>query len=168
MKFAPDVYHRHSIRLKNFDYSQPGAYFVTIAAYQRVQLFGVIKENKMFFSSYGKIVQSCWEDIPNHYFNVSLDSFIVMPNHIHGIIIITDHVGAAPTKKYPLSEIIRAFKTFSARRTNTIRETPGLPVWQRNYYEHIIRDEKELYSIRDYIENNFLEWNSDEENQEIL
>jgi len=167
--FNPDIHHRRSIRLRNYDYSQPGAYFVTLSTYQRTFLFGEIKEQRMLLNQYGKTVQFCWADIPNHYSSVLLDSFVVMPNHVHGIIIITVGAGLkpAPTRKYPLSEIIRAFKTFLARQINKIRATLGVPVWQRNYYERIIRNEKELASIREYIENNVIEWESDSENPEI-
>ncbi|MHB8104719.1 MAG: transposase [Dehalococcoidales bacterium] len=165
---SSDIHHRRSIRLKGYDYSLPGAYFVTIITYQRIPVFGEIKAQNMLLGDFGEIAISCWEDIPKHYPNILLDSFIIMPNHVHGILII-DNVGAglkpAPTaKKYPLSEIVRSFKTFSARRINTLRKTPGLPVWQRNYYAHIIRNEEELNSIREYIENNIREWETDKEN----
>jgi putative transposase len=103
--FSPETHHRRSIRLKDYDYSQSGGYFITIATYQRSVLFGEITEQAMFLNQYGEIVQSCWERIVKHYVHVELDSFIIMPNHIHGIIFITD-VGAglkpAPTKRYLL------------------------------------------------------------------
>jgi len=170
IKYNPNIHHRRSIRLKDYDYSQPGAYFVTITTYRRIFLFGEIKDQTMLLTLYGKTVQSCWEQIPDYYSDVLLDSFIVMPNHVHGIIIINNSVGAglkpAPTKRHAFSEIVRAFKTFSARRINKIRESPGVPVWQRNYYEHIIRDEKELSTIREYIESNTLGWELDKENPE--
>ena len=172
--FNPDIHHRRSIRLRNYDYSQPGAYFVTLTTYQRLHLFGEIKEQVISLNQYGETIKFYWEDIPNHYSNILLDSFTIMPNHVHGIIIITDsilNVGAglkpAPTKRYPLSEIVRAFKTFSARGINKTRATPGIPVWQRNYYEHIIRNEKELSPIREYIYSNVIEWKSDSENPDI-
>jgi len=165
-RFDSDIHHRRSIRLKGYDYSQPGAYFVTIASYQREPLFGEIQEFSMFLNQYGKTVHNYWDRIPGHYSNISLDAFIVMPNHIHGIIIIDD-VGAglkpAPTERYPLYEIIRAFKTFSARQINKMRGAPGIPVWQRNYFERIIRDEKELDSIREYINNNINAWELNKE-----
>lgn len=115
----------------------------------------------MLLNQYGEIIQSCWSTIPSHYPNVSLDSFIIMPNHVHGIIIIKDSVNVAGLKPAPLSEIIRAFKTFSARRINKTRTITGVLVWQRNYYEHIIRNEKELSAIREYIVNNVIAWESD-------
>jgi putative transposase len=154
---APDIHHRRSIRLKDYDYSQPGVYFITITTWQRFPLLGEIKDQTMHLSEYGKISQSRWERIGIYYAYIELDTFIVMPNHIHGIIII-NNVGAgsflpstkpAPIKRYPVSEIVRAFKTFSARQINIIRKTPGVPVWQRNYYEHVVRDDDELNQIRE-------------------
>ena len=122
----------------------------------------------------GRIVDECWTDLPNHYLNLKLDEFIVMPNHVHGIIIITDEtfgiVGAgfkpAPTpmnstKRYGLPEIVRGFKTFSSRKINSARGTSGIPVWQRNYYEHVIRDERELENTRQYIVDNPAKWQED-------
>jgi len=176
--FNQEIHHRRSVRLKNYDYSQPGAYFITVTTYQRALLFGEIIDGKMSLNQCGEIVQSCWERIPCHYPDAVLDSFVIMPNHVHGIIVIADEraevglkldcVGAglkpAPTKRHPLSEIIRAFKTFSSRRINKIRATYGVPVWQRNYYEHIIRDERELTHIREYISTNYLKWALDNEN----
>jgi REP element-mobilizing transposase RayT len=99
---------------------------------------------------------------------VELDTFVVMPNHVHGIIVLTEPAGAglkpAPTKKPPLSEIIRAFKTFSSRRINALRDMPGISTWQRNYYEHVIRDEDVLSRVREYIATNPLRWELDREN----
>jgi len=117
----------------------------------------------------GKIVDKCWDDLPNHYPHIELDTFVIMPNHIHGIIMLHDDVGAglkpAPTRKrHGLPEIVRAFKTFSSRHINQIRDTTGTPVWQRNYYEHVIRDETSLNDIRQYIIDNPLRWENDEEN----
>ena len=175
-------YHRRSIRLRGWDYSEPGGYFVTICAHGRECLFGEITGGEMRLSRFGTIVRDAWNDLPNHYPHVQLDEFVVMPNHVHGIIVLTDDsivgansyvVGAsselAPTgttthKRHPLSEIIRSFKTFSARRINTIRQTPGVPVWQRNYYEHIVRNDADLNRIRAYIEHNPFQWTLDEEN----
>jgi REP element-mobilizing transposase RayT len=164
-----DTHHRSSIRLRTYDYSQPGAYFVTICTHERQILFGNVIEEKMVMNRCGEIVLSCWGDIPDHYSTVTLDLFMVMPNHVHGIIVLTD-VGAgfkpAPTKRRPVSEIVRAFKTFSARRINEYRNTAGIPVWQRNYYEHVIRSERELTQIREYISTNHLKWGLDRENPE--
>ncbi len=180
---------RRSIRLKGYDYSQAGAYCVTIVTRDRACLFGQVVDGEMRLNELGGIAAWTWCDLPNHVPNVELDAFVVMPNHVHGIIAITDApkrmnavemspgsvvvmVGAgsepAPTgtitKRYALPEIVRQFKTFSARRINERRGTPGLPVWQRNYYEHIIRNEESLNRIRQYIADNPLRWACDREN----
>jgi len=177
MKYGPQRHHRRSIRLQGYDYAQAGAYFVTVCAYNRECLFGEIMGEEMQVNASGEIVIACWHDIPRHFANVELDAFVVMPNHIHGIIMLRDvndpdiGVGAgfkpAPTltaSRHGLPEIVRAFKTFSARRINELRQMPGVPVWQRNYYEHIIRNEKSLHDIRRYIQENPLRWAYDREN----
>jgi putative transposase len=165
MKNSSDTHHRHSLRLKYFDYSLPGAYFVTISTYQKADLLGVITGQIMTPNQFGKIIHSVWLNIPSHYPDVHLDSFVIMPNHVHGLLWIGERAGfkPAPTKKYSLSEIVRSFKAFSTREINKIRETSGSPVWQRNYYEHIVRGDKELNTIREYIEANVLNWPLDNE-----
>jgi putative transposase len=163
--------HRRLTRLKEYDYSQPGAYFITICTKKRECLFGEIEDGQMRINDLGEIVQLSWLDLPRHYLNLQLDAFVIMPNHVHGIIVVED-VGAglkpAPTvlenKKYPLSEIVRAFKTFSSKGINKLRNMPRKPVWQRNYYEHIIRKDESLNKIREYIETNPLRWALDREN----
>jgi REP element-mobilizing transposase RayT len=112
---------------------------------------------------------NAWADLPQHYLNVKCDAFVIMPNHIHGIILLREfNVGAglkpAPTRRHGLPEIVRALKTFSARRINEIRRTPGASVWQRNYYEHVVRNDDELLCIREYILNNPMRWDNDREN----
>jgi REP element-mobilizing transposase RayT len=117
----------------------------------------------MHLSISGERVLDVWQSLPRHYLHLSLDACMVMPNHIHGIIQLTDH--AAPDgKRAPLSEIVRAFKTYSARRVNLHRGVSGSPVWQRNYYERIIRDDRELEHVRRYIAANPAAWESDPEN----
>jgi putative transposase len=113
-------------------------------------------------SHYGQIVQYVWLDLPKHYPYLVLDAFCIMPNHAHAILVLIDAVAA---KRHPLSEIVRAFKSFSARRINVLRQTPGIAVWQRNYYEHIIRDEKDYEIKRDYILRNPENWGKDGEAQ---
>ena len=162
---------RKSIRLKEYDYSQAGTYFVTICTQDRECLFGQIVDENMILNENGKIVLSCWNDLPNHYSHVRLDAFQIMPNHVHGIIFI---VGAGfkpaptPTKRHGLPEIVRAFKTFSARRINESRRTPGESIWQRNYYNRIIRNEDELNRIREYIIDNPLKWDLDNDNPQTI
>ncbi len=175
MTYDPARHHRRSIRLKGYDYSQPGAYFVTICTHQRRCLFGDVVDGEMRLNEAGGMVEWTWYDLPNHIDNIELDAFVVMPNHVHGIIIIREPVvgagsvgaGSEPaptTKRHGLPEIVRQFKTFSARRINRWRGTPGTPVWQRNYYEHIIRDEQSLNRIRQYILENPIRWQLDREN----
>ncbi|MCL4503714.1 MAG: transposase [Deltaproteobacteria bacterium] len=166
MKIRPK---RKPLRLPYFDYSQNGAYFVTICIKNRECLLGKISNGEMLLNYLGEIVLQSWLDLPNHYPLIEIDEFTVMPNHCHGVIVMTD-VGAglkpAPTKP-PLSEIIRGFKTFSARKINLFRRLPGRPVWQRNFYEHVIRDEKSLNRIREYISTNPRRWELDRENPQM-
>ncbi|MGQ9925797.1 MAG: transposase [Chloroflexaceae bacterium] len=181
-KYDPYKHHRCSIRLKGYDYTQAGAYFVTICTQDRACLFGEVVDGEMRLNDAGQIVQTAWDELPNHYPNVELDEFVVMPNHVHRIIVIVgagavgagavgaSAVGAGlkpaptiPVKRHGLAEIVRALKTFSARRINETRRTPGVPVWQRNYYEHIIRDDDSLDRIRQYILDNPLRWLEDRE-----
>lgn len=178
MSFDPKIHHRGSIRLQHYDYAQNGAYFVTICAQDRACLFGTISDGQMRANDHGRIVNECWNDLPKHYGQVILDEFITMPNHVHGIIILSGEneragLKPAPTtestpinKHHGLSEIVRALKTFSARRINQARNTPAIPVWQRNYYEHVIRNEEDLNKVREYIITNPAGWDKDEENPE--
>ena len=136
-------------------------------------LFGEVVDDEMVLNEYGELVQMVWEELPQHYAHVQLGEFVVMPNHIHGIIVITDDnvsVGAglkpAPTEsatvtKHGLSEIVRALKTFSARKINELRNSQGEKLWQRDYYEHIIRNEKSYQYIANYIINNPAKWEND-------
>ncbi len=133
MTYDPGIHHRQSIRLRGYDYSQGGAYFVTICARDRVCVLGEVVDGEMRLSSFGDVVSRCWEALPEHYSTVELDSLVVMPNHVHGILFLGDSDGGG--KRPELSEIVRGFKTFSARRINEQRQTPGASVWQRGYYE---------------------------------
>jgi putative transposase len=163
---------RRSLRLRGYDYSQAGAYFVTVCAHNRICFFGDISAGIVQLNDSGMIAQETWIHLAEHYSNLTFDAFVVMPNHIHGILVLADDlVGAglkpAPTQRHALPEIIRAFKTFSARRINACRGTLGVPVWQRNYYEHIIRNEKALTRIRQYIAYNPARWADDPENPDL-
>jgi REP element-mobilizing transposase RayT len=161
---------RRSIRLRGYDYARGGAYFITVCTKGRKLLFGDVVNGAMHLNDAGQVVQSVWDALPMHYPNVTLDAFVVMPNHIHGIIVLTSmrDVGAgfkpAPTGKHGLPEIARALKTFSSRRFNEMRGTPGVPIWQRGYHDRIIRNDGELRRIRRYIVNNPKRWLSDPEN----
>lgn len=179
---------RRSLRLKGYDYSRAGAYFVTVCTTDRGPLFGEIVDDALVENPYAKIVRRCWDALPNHYPHVTLDAFVIMPNHVHGIVVLNDvpdgTVGAnrmvgsgfkpAPTglgnavetgapPRHGLPEIARALKTYSARGINALRGTPGTAVWQRSYYEHVIRNEHALRRIREYIVSNPRNWQKDRE-----
>ena len=203
MKYDPEKHHRRSIRLKGYDYSQAGAYFITIVTQGRTCLFGDVEDGEMRLSTWGEIAREEWFKTAQirPYVRLHDAEFVVMPNHVHGIIWIVDdddnvvgarrrHVGArrrrAPTgRDAPVSDhdttverfgvpvcgsiptIVRAFKSATTKRVNALRNTPGAPVWQRNYSEHIIRSEESLNRIRDYIANNPLQWEWDRENPNV-
>ena len=174
---------RRSIRLFGYDYSSAGLYFVTICAHERKSLFGRVAQDAVSLTRLGKIVRECWVGIPCHFGRVDLDAFVVMPNHLHGIIVLrrfpkavgaqhaaplqTEGSVGRPNNGVPpgsLPVIIRSFKSAVTQRAR--KELGGIhtPVWQRNYYEHIISDGKDLDEIRRYISENPARWNLDEEN----
>ena len=169
---------RRSIRLRGYDYSQAGAYFVTLCTHNRQCLFGEMVDGKMQLNEAGRVVENCWNDIPLHFPHVELDEWVIMPNHVHGIlsIAVSPDVGAknfsplqcslkhqsaqrpCGTSK-TIGSIVRGFKIGVTKwlRNNT----PIHDVWQRNYWEHIIRNEPELHHIREYIHNNPAQWELD-------
>ncbi|MBI3609572.1 MAG: transposase [Nitrospirae bacterium] len=178
-----EIHHRRSIRLKGYDYSLAGAYFVTVCTWNKECLFGEIVDGEMRMNEYGRVVQDCWDAIPRHFRNVLLDAFVVMPNHVHGILVCTgtdgshpDRRGAAccartinrrvPANVIPgsLGAIVRSFKSAATRRINVLRCAPGVPVWQRNYYEQVVRDDSEMHRVREYFTGNPAGWLEDEEN----
>jgi REP element-mobilizing transposase RayT len=183
--YDPRRHHRRSIRLKGWDYTSPGVYFVTICTYQHQNLF----DDKQC----RQVVEKAWQAIPSHPHarNIKLDQWVVMPNHLHGIIFIADtpsshvpeqgeatgpegeskHAGsslvAPPLRNAPagsLGAIVGNFKSVVTRRLNRLRNTPGEKVWQRGYYERIVRNERELNAIRKYIWDNPCRWSEDREN----
>jgi REP element-mobilizing transposase RayT len=222
MAFNRDKHHRRSVRLKGYDYTAPGAYFITICTYQRQCLFGKIVDDQMHLNDFGQIASECWNDIPNHFRQTTLDAHVIMPNHIHGILIITDKSRrgmalpcpdapscpdnqsnscdtameiprdndqlrqsrrgmALPCPYTPLSgvqqfndrqfgqpiaqsisTIVGSFKSVVTKRINLLRNAKGTPVWQRNYYDHVIRDDASMHYIRSYIQNNPRSWLSDQ------
>ena len=182
MNYNPDIHHRKSIRLKGYDYSQKGLYFITICTQHRSHIFGKIEKGKMILNEYGEIVKHVWQNLPNHYHNCSLDEFIIMPDHFHGIVTIDmdNNItcvnvgnGFKPFQiglkqlstgksfqmhnKHGLPEIIRGFKTFSSRGINEINNGEKFH-WQKSYYDHIIRNNVSLIRIRKYIINNPVNW----------
>jgi REP element-mobilizing transposase RayT len=157
-------------RLQGYDYSTAGYYFVTICTHDRKCLFweeiraGL--EPAPTLNCMGKLALQAWLDLPVHTTGVRLDHFVVMPNHVHGIIVLESPnpvgAGSKPAQAFtPLPEVIRQFKTFSARKINALRESPGEPLWQRSYYDHVIRDDEDYLRIWQYIDTNPARWIED-------
>ncbi len=184
MKYNPDIHHRRSIRLREYDYSRAGAYFITVCAQDRACLFGDLVDGEMWLNDAGRMVQKWWGELNQKYPTIETDEFVVMPNHFHGVIMIVGadlrvcpnqgtHTGAplhgSPLPGAPLSRIIQWFKTMTTneyiRHVKTDGRTafPGR-LWQRNYYEHIIRNDESLNLIREYIMSNPSQWGFDREN----
>jgi REP element-mobilizing transposase RayT len=186
VKYDPEKHHRRSIRLKGYDYSQAGAYFATICTQDRACLFGEIVSGEMHLNDAGRMVKTVWDEIPVFYPGVDIDAFVIMPNHIHGIIVL---VGAAPrgrpdwgraqgqaqgpaptdTAGLSLPDMVHRFKTMTTSRyTDGVKQSGWPPfrgrLWQRNYYEHVIRDRESLKRIREYIADNPARWAFDREN----
>ena len=149
---------KNSLRLDNYNYSWAGAYFITICSYKKESLFGKINDYSMQLNNFGKIVQRCWEQIPRKYKNIELGDFVIMPNHIHGIIWIIGVIHELPLwverKKMLLSKIIGRFKMNSPKLISNIRNSAGSHIWQRGYYDHIIRNDEDLNNIKQYIQTN--------------
>ena len=181
MAFNPEIHHRRSIRLRDYDYSSSRAYFVTICTFERECLFGEVVDGVMRLNEAGQFVEMVWRSLPQRYQGIDVDAFVAMPNHIHGIIMIDEPVGAIHEspgsdkgvgaihelplrnrRNMTLPKVIGYLKMNSAKRINQSRNNPGTPVWQRNYYERVIRDERELDGIRRYIAENPARWDEDE------
>jgi len=166
---------RKAIRLRYYDYSQAGGYFITVCIYNRKYLFGQVTNHQIMLNETGDTVKRWWLKLGDKFANIELDSCVVMPNHIHGIIMVTrKEVGAIhelplqrdkiERRRMLIPKIIGYFKMNSAKYVNRLCDATGHTLWQRNYYEHIIRNENELYRIREYIQNNPLKWDLDREN----
>lgn len=195
MPYDPFKHHRRSIRLKGYDYSQAGAYFVTMCTQNRECLFGEIVNGEMQLNDAGAMIVKWWDKLSSKFPTFDPDAFVVMPNHIHCIVIITDvgaidgvtvdvgvplrgrpddgQIGqphrAAPTDKPTLGDIIDWFKTMATNEyIRGVKQLGWKPfdkkVFQRNYYEHIVRNERELNAIREYIQNNPANWAADMDN----
>lgn len=155
-------------RLKDYDYSQDGYYFITICTKNKEHFFGDISNGEVSTNAIGKAVNLCWNDIPKHFPFVQLDEFIIMPNHIHGIIIINNvgNENLRSPSKISLSSIIKGFKIGVTKWCN--KNDHEYFEWQKSFYDHIIRDEKSLDNIREYIRNNPLKWETDKNNDKNL
>ena len=190
MPYDPKKHHRRSIRLRGYDYTQPGAYFLTICTHRCGHLFGRVVDGEMVLNVFGEIVREEWFRSAEIRAEIELfpDEFVVMPNHIHGIVWIvetddggahghgaTGHVGAhgrSPRPRGPaprsLGSFVAGFKSAVTKRINAHRGTPGARVWQRNYYEHIIRTQRALNAIRRYILYNPWRWYLDRHNPDAI
>ncbi len=156
---------RKSPRLQGYDYAQAGAYFVTLCAHQRAHVFGDICDGVMVLNESGRIAEAHWVAIPDHHPGVELDGFVVMPNHMHGIIVImdreADNAGVVPTEvSIPsLGVVVGSYKSGVTRRIRQMY--PDLILWQRRYHDHIIRNEADLHRIREYVVANPARWYDD-------
>ncbi len=188
-RYDPDRHHRRSIRLPGYDYASAGGYFVTICAQDRECLFGEVVDGEMRLNDAGRMVEAVWESLPERFPGLVLDILVVMPNHVHGVIFLDgdahgdgvqgDHKDrpytarhAAGTGHGTVSRIMQAFKSITATEYVRGVKEQGWPafggrVWQRNYYEHVIRNDEDLDSIREYIANNPARWHLDRENPAV-
>jgi REP element-mobilizing transposase RayT len=181
MRYDPKIHHRRSIRLEGYDYTQRGAYFVTLNVAQRDPIFGEVIDDEVRLSPIGEIVRDYWLRLPQ-IFPIDLDAWVIMPDHLHGVIVMGEAFGgqnlgmavgshapnASPlhahrrrphgTHPDSLGAVVQNFKSVTTRKVNQQRGTPGGPVWQRNYYEHVVRDEGDLERIRRYITANPFRW----------
>jgi REP element-mobilizing transposase RayT len=188
MTYNPAIHHRRSIRLKGYDYSQAGLYFITICCQDRICRFGHIENSEMVLNELGMVACNEWAKLPERFPNFELDVFQIMPNHIHGIIILNEmpvgagftpaqndmyigatdigatDIGATARVAPTVSDIVGAYKSLVANECLKLfkinNETMG-KLWQRNYHEHIIRDEQSYLKISEYIINNPANWDND-------
>ena len=173
--YNPDIHHRRSVRLKGYDYSQLGCYFVTICTYERMPLFGCIADGQMTLNEYGRIAEKELHITEKARANIEIDEHIIMPNHIHCIIKINFRCRGTmlvPEKEYDAIErfakptsnsiptIIRGYKSAVTKQLRD-KDVEGYCVWQKGYYEHIIRNEEEFQNIKEYIKNNPNNWKKD-------
>jgi REP element-mobilizing transposase RayT len=173
MTSAPPYPQRHALRLPNYDYSQAGAYFITICTHRRLPLLGTIREGVVTLSAAGRIVEEEWLRTPSLRSHVTLDAYVIMPNHIHGILFLQqtateDRINRVEAGRqsfacpsHTIGAIVRGFKGASTSRIRKLSPRENVQVWQREYYDHVIRDERDLDRIREYIQNNPLKWELD-------
>lgn len=171
-RLIPEKHHRASLRLRDHDYAKIGAYFLTLCTWRRACLFGQIREGRVRLNTAGRVVESCWRQVPTHFANVALDAFIVMPNHLHAVVRILRATRGLPLHKVQpigpapgsIGALVGTFKSTASTRINQLSINPNAPVWQRNFYDRVIRNEAELARIREYIAVNPFRWEDDPEN----
>jgi REP element-mobilizing transposase RayT len=174
MAFDPLVHRRRSIRLKGYNYAHSGCYFATLCSQGRSCLFGRIQDGEMKLSAAGECLYEWWVRLSGKFPGVDTDAFVVMPNHMHGIIVLEPSGDdLVRTERTTLGEVVAWFKTMTTNAYIRGVKEAGWPrfdgtLWQRNYYEHIVRNEHDLNAIREYIENNPMQWPLDHENPNRL
>jgi putative transposase len=146
---------KNSLRLKHYDYAEAGAYFVTILAFRRLELFGKIQQGEVNLTPLGKLASSSWEQIPEHFLSIELDLFVIMPNHLHGILLLRDNTETRPN----LSHVINTYKGAVTRNSKNL--ALDTPIWHRSFHDHIIRNQREYDYIARYIHTNPLRWEED-------
>ncbi len=159
----------NSTRLSYYDYSQQGAYFVTICCHNRLRLLGKVKDDHVCLSTVGAIASDCWAQIGEHFPCVIVDEFVIMPNHVHGVLLIDqqergEQTGATERQTSSLSIAVRSYKSAVTRAARLALLPAQAMVWQAGFYEHVIRDQRDLDRVRMYIRNNPLQWHMDELN----
>jgi len=169
MVYDPQQHNRQSLRMPGYDYSQPGAYFITICTEGKINRLGQIVCEQIVLNEIGIYIDQVWKDLYIRFPTIQLDQYVIMPNHFHGIIVLVGAGLALPSEgtasRTPtLGSVIGAFKSISTIGINKLLTTPGRQFWQKNYYEHIIRTEDELNNTCEYIVDNPLKWENDEEN----
>jgi putative transposase len=190
VRYEPERHHRRSVRLRQYDYAQAGAYFVTICVQGRECLLGEVVSAAVVLSPFGRMADNWWNDLPRRFPDLDLDGWVVMPNHMHGIVVLSEPVaqttngepltvegretpplpvrpavGAGsprPRRRPTLGQVVAYFKYQSTKSVNQARSTPGGRFWQRSYYDHIIRDEASLDRLRNYVVENPLRWELDQ------
>ncbi|MEW6490588.1 MAG: transposase [Thermodesulfobacteriota bacterium] len=171
---ANDLPHRRSSRLPSFDYAQAGAYFVTVCTAGRRLVFGTVAGPTVDLNGVGRIIEEEWKRTAVLRPGVELDAFVVMPNHLHAVVLLPcgGSASAADRLRFQrsprtLGSLVAGFKAAATARVNALRGTPGASVWQRGYFEHVVRDDAALDRIRTYISDNPLQWSLDRENPDL-
>lgn len=170
MQYDPSRHHRRTLRLPQHTYASRGSYYVTICTAVRGEIFGTVRRGALHYNAIGRIVYATWLSLPEHYAHVHRDAFVVMPDHVHGILTFDgtqaefDDSNATPAGIAPplrpgsLPVVIRAFKSAATREVNRMHNTPGATLWQGRYYEHVVRDDADMERIRRYIADNPARW----------
>jgi putative transposase len=182
MAYDPEKHHRRSIRLPQYDYAQPGVYFVTICTHEHECVLGEVVDDVMILNDWGIVTNQFWNEVAAHFRGVAIDAHVIMPNHAHAnIVIVSDNTrrgevsspsaatiratepgGVSPPLQPALGQIVSYYKYQTTKAINLMRGMPGAKFWQRNYWEHVIRNEAEMDRIREYIETNPARWSDDQ------